>query len=265
VRDKVRIRFRKDRDLRLLSHHDLLRTFERMLRRAALPVRRTQGFHPHPRLVFALSLPLGVVGCAEVVELELDELLPVNEIRERLTGQAPPGLTIQAIRRIDPNAGAQVRRLCYRVAVPAERTATVAYRLGEVLRAAECRVERRRPPVRLVDLRPWISDLRLMSREGEASAEATARDSAGASPSRREHLLEMDLWLTPSGTARPDEVLQALGLGDLLDAGAVLERAWLELHDEIVPAGEVAAGGAELSKGGEPALSATGCGPRPGS
>ena len=59
---KVRLRFAKGGSLRWLSHHDLMRAFERMLRRAALPFRRTQGFHPHPRLVFALSLPLGVVG-----------------------------------------------------------------------------------------------------------------------------------------------------------------------------------------------------------
>ena len=74
ARDKVRLRFRKDGSLRWLSHHDLLRTFERMLRRSALPFRSTQGFHPHPRLVFALSLPLGVVGVEEVAELELDDL-----------------------------------------------------------------------------------------------------------------------------------------------------------------------------------------------
>src|SRR5579871_5404355 len=86
--DKVRLRFRKGGPLRLLSHHDLMRTFERMLRRAALPFRRTQGFHPKPRLVFALSLPLGVVGGDEVVELELDQVLPPEEIHERLARQA---------------------------------------------------------------------------------------------------------------------------------------------------------------------------------
>jgi len=214
LRDKVRIRFRKDRDLRLLSHHDLMRTFERMLRRAALPVRRTQGFHPHPRIVFALSLPLGVVGCAEVVELELDEVLPVEEVRDRLMRQAPTGLSVVSIRRIDPKAGAQVRRLCYRVAVPADRLPAVRERVAEVLRSEECRVERKRPPARLVDLRPWIGGLHL-----------TGTDAAPE--------LEMELWLTPSGTARPEEVLEAVGLGDLLEAGAVLERAWLELHDEV--------------------------------
>src|SRR5436190_1336212 len=78
--DRVRLRFRKGGDLRLLSHHDLLRCFERLLRRSKLPFHHTQGFHPHPRLVFALSLPLGVVGCDEVADLELDEVLPVEEV-----------------------------------------------------------------------------------------------------------------------------------------------------------------------------------------
>ena len=117
----MRFRFRKDGALRLLSHHDLMRCFERMLRRAALPVRQSQGFHPKPRLVFALSLPLGVIGCEEVVELELDEILPPEEVRERLVRQAPPGLEILSLRRIDFKAGAQVRSLTYRIALPADR------------------------------------------------------------------------------------------------------------------------------------------------
>src|SRR4051794_11432333 len=110
--DKVRVRFRKGGPLRLLSHHDLMRAFERMLRRADLPVRTTQGFNPKPRLVFALSLPLGVVGRAEVLELELYRPLPPEEVHDRLARQAPPGLEILATRRIDPRAGAQVRALC---------------------------------------------------------------------------------------------------------------------------------------------------------
>ena len=42
----------------------------------------------------------------------------------------------------------------------------------------------------------------------------------------------MDLWVTPYGTARPEEILDLLGLRDLLEAGAVLERTKLALHDE---------------------------------
>ena len=133
VHDKVRIRFRKGGDLRLVSHHDLMKCFERLLRRAALPFHATQGFNPKPRLVFALSLALGIVGCEEVVELELDEALLPEEVHERLARQAPPGLDILSVRRIDQKTTAHVRRVCYRMAVPAERSATLPERIASVL------------------------------------------------------------------------------------------------------------------------------------
>ena len=100
TRDKVRIRFRKDGDLRFLSHHDLMRSFERMLRRSNLPIRWTEGFHPAPRIVFPLSLPLGVIGPVEVLELELQDTFPPDEILARLRAQAPLGIDFQTIRPI---------------------------------------------------------------------------------------------------------------------------------------------------------------------
>lgn len=216
-RDKVRIRFGKSADLRFLSHHDLMRTFERMLRRAGLPFRRTQGYHPKPRLVFALSLPLGVVGREEVVELELDEVLPPDDVFDRLARMAPPGLEILSLRRIPPRSGAQVRRLAYRVPLPADRIASTRVRVAEVLAAGSCWVDRTRPPQRRLDLRPFILDLRVhaaLEPYGEAA-------------------LDVHLELTPAGTARPEELLRVLGLNDLLVSGAVLERVRLELYDEI--------------------------------
>src|SRR5207253_3677537 len=115
---KFRIRFRKAGDLRLVSHHDLMHCFERMLRRAELPMVYTQGFHPHPRMTFALSLALGVVGGAEVVELELDPGLAAEEVHDRLGRQAPPGLEILSVGIVDKKAKLQVRRAWYRAGVP---------------------------------------------------------------------------------------------------------------------------------------------------
>ncbi len=209
VRDKVRIRFGKGGPLRLVSHHDLMRCFERMLRRAALPFHSTQGFNPKPRLVFALSLALGVVGREEVVELELDDALPPEDIHARLARQAPPGLTIHSVRRINPRAGAQVRRVCYRLALPASRRTASAERIPSILAAPHCWVDRTRPQPRRLDVRPYLRGLQILD-DG----------------------LEMDVWVTPTGTVRPDEILALLGLADLLDNGAVLERTMLELHDE---------------------------------
>jgi hypothetical protein len=78
-----------------------------------------------------------------------------------------------------------------------------------VLSAGNCRSP-------AVNIRPFLRDLRLLPREGSPA----------------EHVLEIDLWLTPAGTARPVEILGLLGLTDLLKAGAVVERSRLELHDE---------------------------------
>jgi radical SAM-linked protein len=218
--DKARIRFRKSGALRLLSHHDLMRTFERLLRRSELPFHRSQGFHPKPRLIFALSLPLGVVGCQEVVELELDEILSPEEIHSRLARQAPPGLEILSVCRIPVNINAQVCRLSYAVPVPAERLPDLKCRIADVLAREVCWIDRQRPhsgqPERRIDVRPFLVDLLI-------------HPLCGPSESAK---LEMVLRLTSTGTARPDEVLDLLGLKDLLDAGAILERSRLELHDE---------------------------------
>jgi len=225
LRDKVRIRFRKDGPLRWLSHHDLMRTLERLLRRAELPIHRSQGFNPRPRMVFALSLPLGVIGCREVVELELDRVLPLEEIQERLSRQAPPGLTLLSLRRVAPKGNAQVRRLSYRLGVPPERLAGLGDKIAAVLAAPECWVERKRPPAHQVDVRPFLADLGL--RAIAELAEPPGVPVPGAS-----QVLEMTFWLTQEGTARPEEVLELLGLQDLVAAGVILERSELELYDE---------------------------------
>lgn len=236
--DKVRIRFRKDGPLRLLSHHDLMRTFERLLRRSELPFHRSQGFHPKPRLIFALALPLGVVGREEVVELELQAVLPLEEIHARLAQKSPPGLDILSVRRIPVNVSAQVCRLTYALPVPAERVPDLRRRLADVLAAPTCWVDRRRPHSRQtgrrLDVRPFLVDLRL--REG-ASQDGNRREAAeiyrfAQNEEATDSTLEMVFRLTSTGTARPDEVLGLLGLEDLLDAGVVLERSRLELKDE---------------------------------
>jgi radical SAM-linked protein len=215
VRDKLRVRFRKGGDLRLVSHHDLMRTFERLLRRAALPFSSTEGFHPKPRFVFALSLPLGIVGSEEVVEVELSEVIPPDEVQARLAARAVPGLDILSVRRVESRKAARVRRVTYRVPLPAGREAGLPGRVEALLAASSCPIERTRPEPKKIDLRPYIDQIRL---------------SPGA--------LEMDLWVTPGGMARPGEVLGLLGLEDVVDAGAVVERTRLELEDEPPNPGE---------------------------
>ena len=57
VRQRVRIRFRKQGDLRLIGHRDLVRCLERLFRRAGLPLGMSEGFHPKPRMSFPRPWP----------------------------------------------------------------------------------------------------------------------------------------------------------------------------------------------------------------
>jgi radical SAM-linked protein len=214
VRAKVRIRFRKTGNMRLIGHHDLMRCFERMLRRAALPYHCTQGFNPKPRLVFALPLPLGIEGCQEVAELELDAEISANEVRDRLAQQAPTGIEILDVERIDGRKTAHARLASYRIGVPPDHWNALPGRMAALLSSSSSWVERQRPQRRRIDVRPYLRDLHLQQ---------------GA--------LEIDLIVTPTGTARPEEILGLLGLESLLEKGAVLERTRLELDDELADAG----------------------------
>jgi radical SAM-linked protein len=209
-RTKVRIRFSKAGDLRFLSHHDLLRTFERMLRRAELPLHFSQGFHPKPRMVFASALGLGIVGRQEVLEIELSESIAAAEIQERLAEQSPRGLQILSVIPIEPGVTGEARRAVYRLPLTPEQAEGLELRVTELLAAAEAWVERSKPTPRKVNVRTYLLDLSVG--DGE---------------------LIMEMEITPQGAARPEEVLQLLGLGHLLAEGAVLERTALELEDEL--------------------------------
>jgi radical SAM-linked protein len=212
VREKFRIRFRKGGDLRWVSHHDLMRCFERMLRRAALPFRSSEGFNPKPRMSFPLSLGLGILGASEVLELELTESLTPEDIHTRLAAEAPAGLEILSVRPIAGKRSGQVRRIAYRITLPTTYTTGLEERIAEVLASSHCPIERSRPHPRQLDARPFLCGLRLRAND-----------------------LEMELSLDGSGTARPEEILALLGIADCLTQGATVERTTLELEDERVP------------------------------
>jgi radical SAM-linked protein len=205
-----------------------MHVFERMLRRADLPMACTQGFHPQPRMVFALSLALGALGANEVLELELTEPLRPEHVCSRLADQAPPGLEIRSVRRLEGKSSSLVRRAFYRLPLQldgeeitsssaaccgpgdfAEVLASLPERCRALYEQAHVWVERSRPRPRRLDIRPYLSALQVQ-RGG----------------------LEIAVWVTPTGTARPDEYARLLGLEPLLQAGAYFERADLEMMDE---------------------------------
>ena len=207
--NKVRLRFAKCGDLRLVSHRDIMRCLERMLRRARIPIALTQGFNPRPKMTFALALGLGIEGRSEVVDLELVEPLEPGELLARLQSAAPPGFDWIDAHPLPTDATPpHPRTVEYSIPVLDERRLKAQSNLQLFLSSESWPLIRRRPNRESTfDLRPEV-----------IAAELTA-----------DGLLRFRLKVSPDGSARPEELLEALALRDLLDQGAVLTRTDVEL------------------------------------
>jgi radical SAM-linked protein len=101
---RIRVWFRKGERVRYISHLDVLRFWERAIRRADLPLSYSQGFTPHPRLAFAAPLPLGFTAEREVMDVTLDERVPVDEFARRIRVEATDDLAVVAVEEVALNA-----------------------------------------------------------------------------------------------------------------------------------------------------------------
>jgi radical SAM-linked protein len=206
VRQRYRIRFRKEGDLRLISHRDLVRTFERLLRRAGLALSMSEGFHPKPRMSFPSALAVGVTGLDEVLELELTDTPAPEALLATLAPHSPPGLVLSAAEALpEGTKKAQVRRVAYKLPVPPDRRAAAEEAIARLLAESShvvTREEGRAP----IDLRPLIEELTLV-----------------------DGVLVIGVRAAAEGSARPREVLAAVGLADLEQQGLTLTRTRVEV------------------------------------
>jgi radical SAM-linked protein len=191
---RLRISFTKKEPMRYTSHLDVQRTLERWFRRAQLPLAYTQGFTPRPRMQLAAALPLGFTSECELVDVWLEEDLPLEEIKASLDSTAPPGLMVQHLAKPpddEPALQRTIESAEYLVTL-LEPVADLEQRLERLLTAEHLPRTRRG---KSYDLRPRI-----------IRAETVSPDEQGHQ--------RLHLWLTAreGNTGRPEEVLAELGI-----------------------------------------------------
>lgn len=101
---RLRVWFGKHGEMAYLSHLDLMRLFDRAVRRAALPISFSGGFHPSPRIIPANALPLGTTSSGEIVDFELTEVLEPGQVLARLAAELPDTIPIYRVEPIDQSA-----------------------------------------------------------------------------------------------------------------------------------------------------------------
>ena len=80
----LRVKFIKVGRLQYISHLDLVRTMNKIIVRAKLPLWYTEGFNPKPKMVFAAPLSIGTESICEFVDIRLTEKMDENEALKAL-------------------------------------------------------------------------------------------------------------------------------------------------------------------------------------
>lgn len=161
---RARIVFRKGEAVKYISNLDLLRAWERILRRARLPLAYTQGFNPHPRITIAMPLAVGCSGENEVVDVLLDagdETEPdlARTVLDALEPAMPPGISVVSVAEVprrDPALAASFAHARYQIALQGIERAEVERRITELMDKDKVPIRFRR---KTFDLRPLIGSL----------------------------------------------------------------------------------------------------------
>ena len=201
---RIRITFSKQGALKYTGHLDLHRLWERAARRADLPLAYSKGFHPQPKLCLAAALPLGFSSRAELIDLRLNQDVPLDEVTLRLSDTLPAGIQVLKVESVDESAPAlqaQVRSAIYEVQLLATiDVSELRRRVEQSLNSHSLPRERRG---KSYDLRPLIESLSVVTESGERPR------------------LRMRLSAREGATGRPEEVLDVL---DIASENAQVER-----------------------------------------
>jgi radical SAM family uncharacterized protein/radical SAM-linked protein len=219
IETRLRISFSKRRPSSLLGHLDTQEAVLRAFRRAGIPVARSKGFSPRPRIVFALPSSLGMETGLDYLEVIAAGDPDPEAVARGLSGSLPEGIVIAAVTKVPPGTPplpTLVTEAIYRIELPADRPGEepAAARVARLLAAESVIVSREvKGKHRQVDVRPLLLGLAL-------------------EPGDEGQRLLLVLAVRDQATARPAEVLALLGFPLEEQADLPILRVALTLKTE---------------------------------
>ena len=97
---RLRIKFSKTGSMKFIGHLDIMRYFQKALRRAGIDVAFSGGFSPHMLMSFAQPLGLGATSSGEYFDLDVNSCGTTAEIREKLNAQMVPEIQVLQVVKI---------------------------------------------------------------------------------------------------------------------------------------------------------------------
>ena len=101
---KLRIKYTKLGSLRFIGHLDIMRFFQKAIRRAKLDVSYSKGFSPHQMISFAAPMPLGMTSEGEYFDGEFESVTTTEDRMTRLNATMPPEIQVLDIIELPDDA-----------------------------------------------------------------------------------------------------------------------------------------------------------------
>ena len=156
---RIRATFEKCGRAKYISHLDLNRCMLRTFRRSRLPIWYTEGFNPHPYYSFALALSLGFESSCEILDFNLNEDIPFDEIRDKLNAVMPEGMRIVKVAEQKQKITA-ITEAEYSFSLVSDNIDGIYEDIGRMLVLPEILIEKKtKKGLKMVDIKPDINIL----------------------------------------------------------------------------------------------------------
>lgn len=101
---KIRMKFSKQGALKFIGHLDMMRYFQKVMRRAGVDIRYSEGFSPHQIMSFASPLGVGLLSNGEYVDIEVNSTEDSKTMLERINAANVEDIRVLSYRRLDDSA-----------------------------------------------------------------------------------------------------------------------------------------------------------------
>lgn len=170
------IKFSKGEGIKFISHLDLMRTIQRIIRRSGVPIEYSKGFNPHMALSLAQPLSVGVYSDGEYMDIVLTEERKVADLLARLNEAAPPTIRffeatpieiVENVKRV-PQAMALLDAGRYIIKLKLVNEENVEEKMASLLNEnAWETLKKSKKGEKMADIKPLVKELKYWVKDGE--------------------------------------------------------------------------------------------------
>lgn len=135
---KFLVKFTKQGNMKYISHLDIMRLFQRSLKRTHIKLQYSEGYSPHPKMSIAQPLSLGFTSTGEYIEFETQQDFLPEDVKERLNNAMPEGIKMVSCTVLENTRkamGALITNAGYLIGADEPETADEIKALGEAVAA----------------------------------------------------------------------------------------------------------------------------------